>query len=372
MKQQSMQAISHALRPGFEFETIFQPNRKVESAYRFQARHINGRRAPKVILCNDHRVQPGKPCQVRVREISKAASQQRGYIEVDFLRQRGFQIDETMYVDPLQLRKLQALLECGMNILLDGPQGSGKTVLSRKVAEALGMNYIFFNCSAIFEATDFLATLQIRASATGQAETVWMPTDILRALEAAREQPQERYLIFLDEFNRCRELARNGIMPALDSTRKLYNPISGSMLEIPQNVLWIAAINNGSQFTGTTHVDPAQMDRFSPLKMDYPPVEEEIRLLAAKYPRVSRKEIDRLVRAAHAIRKDEGLQVDLSMRATEEACTLLSHPNFSEYTGDALLDILKSTFCGRYLGRWDDESSDAGMIWQLIQRTLEV
>ncbi len=360
------------LRPGFEFETIFQTNRKTESAFRFRARHINGRRAPKVILCNDGRVQPGKPCQVRIRNIRKPDSRQRGYIEVDFLRQRGFQLDDKIYVDPMRLRKLQALLESGMNILLDGPQGSGKTVLSRKVAEALGMNYIFFNCSAIYEATDFLASLQIRAGASGQAETVWIPTDILRALEAAHANPAQRYLIFLDEFNRCREMARNGIMPALDSTRKLYNPISGSMLHIPPNVMWIAAINNGAQFTGTTHVDPAQMDRFAPLKMDYPPPEEEIRLLAAKYPRASRKEIDRIVRAANAIRKDEALQVDLSMRATEEACTLLEHPNFAEATGDALVDILKTSFCGRYLGRWDDETTDAGMIWQVIVRALEI
>ena len=57
-------------------------------------------------------------------------------------------------------------------------------------------------------------------------------------------------LVFLDEFNRCREMARNGIMPALDSTRKMYNPLTGSTIDIPDNVLWIAAINNGAQFTG--------------------------------------------------------------------------------------------------------------------------
>ena len=188
----------------------------------------------------------------------------------------------------------------------------------------------------MYEATDFLATLQVRATPSGQAETAWIPTDILRALEAAHAEPGERFLIFLDEFNRCREMARNGIMPALDATRKLYNPLTGMMVDIPDNVLWIAAINNGVQFTGTTVVDPAQMDRFAPLKMDYPPEKEEVRILAERHPDVPRRQIERTGTAANAVRHDETLRVELSVRATQEVCTLLGHPNFADAEGDVL------------------------------------
>jgi nitric oxide reductase NorQ protein len=179
-------------------------------------------------------------------------------------------------------------------------------------------------------------------------------------------------MIFLDEFNRCREMARNGIMPALDSTRKLYNPITGTVIDIPDNVLWVAAINNGAQFTGTTSVDPAQMDRFAPLKMEYPPEKEEIRILAERHPEVQRKNVQRIVKAANAVRSDESLRVDLSMRATEEVCLLLGHPNFAEFSGDPLPELLKTSFCARLPGRWDDPSTDSGLVWQVIVRALEL
>jgi MoxR-like ATPase len=367
-----MAAFEKAIKVGKTFETVFYANPKAGSPYRFRATHIDGKRAPKVILCGDPRIGPGIPCQVRIATIRKPGSKDRGHIEVEFVRQVTFRLDDSLYVDPLLSRKLQALLESGLNILLDGPQGSGKTVLSRKIAEALGLEYIFFNCSSIYEATDFLATLQIRATPSGQAETVWISTDILRALDEARANPAKRFLIFLDEFNRCREMARNGIMPALDATRRMYNPLTGSTIEIPDNVLWIAAINNGAQFTGTTSVDPAQLDRFAPLKMEYPPQKEEVRILTERHPHVPRERIEKVVTAANAIRGDENLRVDLSVRATEEACLLLGHPNFSEFDGDPVPEILKTSFCGRFAGRPDDPSADAGLVWQAIVKALNL
>jgi len=360
------------LKNGLEFETTFYTNPRKDSPFRYRATHMDGKRAPKVILCDDRTIQPGQLCRVRVTSIKKPAAKDRGHMEVEHLGLVTFKIDDSLYVDPLVKKKLQALLECGLNILLDGPQGCGKTVLSRKIAEALDLEYVFFNCSPIYEATDFLAGLQIRATESGQAETVWIPTDILRALEAALAEPDRRFLVFLDEFNRCREMARNGIMPALDSTRKMFNPITGSVLEIPDNVLWIAAINNGAQFTGTTSVDPAQLDRFAPIKMVYPPHDEEMRIMTQLYPDVAHKAIERVVTAANAVREDETLEVDLSVRATKEVCILLGHPNFSEDQEGSVPELLKSSFCARFQGDWDDQSTDAGLVWQVVVRALEL
>ncbi|MBN1675933.1 MAG: MoxR family ATPase [Kiritimatiellae bacterium] len=362
------------LKEGQIFQTVFCTNTDKKSPFRFKAKRLvdQAKRAPKVMLCDDPRIQPGELCKVRVKAITKPRQKARGYIEVEFLGKVTFKIDASFYVDPVLEKKLQALLDAGMNILLDGPQGSGKTVLSQKLAQALGMEYVYFNCSSVYEPTDFLATFQVKESAHHNVVTEWVSTDVLRAIEAAHANPGRRYLVFLDEFNRCREIARNGVMPALDATRRMYNPRTGSTITIPDNVLWIAAINNGAQFTGTTTVDPAQLDRFAPVKMRYPPEKEEIRILGERYSTVPKTQIKRIVKAANAIRTDENLRVDLSMRASEEVCMLLSHPNFTEYDGDPIPELLKTSFCARFLGDWDQPATDSGLVWQCITRALEL
>ena len=359
-----------ALKKGSVFRTVFHINPRSGSQHGFRATHANGQRAEKVILC-DADIEPGVTYEVRVRSILRPKADNRGAILVEPLRALTFDLGEDIYVPEILGMKLEALLASGINILLDGPQGSGKTVLARAIAAALGLEYVFFNCSAIFEATDFIATIQVRATAEGGVETVWVPTDIHRAFEAARAAPRRRFLIFLDEFNRCREMARNGIMPALDSTRRIYNPITGRIEPIPTNVLWIAAINNGAQFTGTTTVDPAQLDRFAPLRVDYPPQAEEVRLLRMRFPSLPQSRVETIVRAANAVRTSENLGLDMSMRATEEACVLLSHPNFANMGPECLEDILKDTFCARVPGRVDDDATDAGMMWRVVSDSLK-
>ena len=98
------------------------------------------------------------------------------------------------------------------------------------------------NQAAVVEATDFLATIQVRASETGQPITDFVKTDMLLALERSAEHPEVRYLVFLDEFNRCQESARNALMPALDATRKLFHPIENRFIPIPENVQFVAAV----------------------------------------------------------------------------------------------------------------------------------
>ena len=132
------------------------------------------------------------------------------------------------------------------------------------------------------------------------------------------------------------------------------------------------SINNGAQFTGTTNVDPAQLDRFAPLKLTYPPASEEVRILAERYPLVSRGDIDRVVKVANAVRADKDLRAQLSVRATQEVCLLLGHPNFEDFEGDAVVELIKTSFCGRFAGSWDDVTTDAGLVWEVVVRSLNL
>ena len=114
------------LKVGAVMEATFWANPVEESSFRFRATHLDGKKAPKVVLADDPRIHPGRPCQVKIVAVRKPARDDRGAIEVEFVSQGDFAI-EGIYLDPVVSRKLQVLLESGLNILLDGPQGCGKT-----------------------------------------------------------------------------------------------------------------------------------------------------------------------------------------------------------------------------------------------------
>jgi hypothetical protein len=73
---------------------------------------------------------------------------------------------------------------------------------------------------------------------------------------------------------------------------------------------------------------------------------------------------------ADKIRSSPELSASLSVRATEEACMYLTHPLMESDARKLLPEILKSSFCGRFSGRFDDVTSDAGAVWTIIQREL--
>ena len=87
-------------------------------------------------------------------------------------------------------------------------------------------------------------------------------------------------------------------------------------------------------------------------------------------PTVPRKQIRKVVKLANVVRTDPELGLDLSMRATDEVCTLLGHPNFSDFAGDPLPELLKDSFCGRVQGLWSDPTTDSGMMWNVLEPQL--
>ena len=158
----------------------------------------------------------------------------------------------------------------------------------------------------------------------------------------------------------CKSVALNDNSARVDK----YEITAGRMRQ------FIAAVNRGREFSGTFGIDAAQLDRFAPLQMRYPPPEEEVKLLRARHPSLGHDLVATLVSIAHAIRHAPELAQSLSVRATDEACVYLEHPLMSDEPRANLPEVPKSSFCGRFSGRWDDPGSDAGAVWAVVQRVL--
>jgi nitric oxide reductase NorQ protein len=358
------------LAVGSVVDAVFQPNPRSGSPYRWRATTVRGRRADKAILTNDDRIRPGVPCSVIVTRVRKPSVPGMGFYEARFHGEASLTLPDHIWIPDLTRLRMAGLLARGRCILLRGPQGCGKTVITEAIAGALGYTYVYANANAAIEPTDFVARFELRQAEGGGAETTWLPSPMLEAILEADRQPDRRFAVFLDELNRCRETARNGLMSALDATRAIYDPIIGSFRRIPANVQFIAAVNVGSQFTGTTSIDAATLDRFAPVTLDYPPPAVEQRLIERAVDGARRAVIGPVLRIAKAIRAEPDILGGVSVRATIDAVETLSQPAIAALGRPAQREVIREAFCGRLDGVWDDPTSDAGRADRIIEKHL--
>ena len=80
--------------------------------------------------------------------------------------------------------------------------------------------------------------------------------------------------------------------------------------------------------------------------------------------------LETVVGIADSIRQSPELSAGLSVRATDEACVYLNHPLMESEQKRMLPEVLKSSFCGRFPGKWSDVASEAGAAWAIVQKVL--
>jgi len=355
---------------GAVVEAVFDPNPRASSPFRLRASRAGGHRVVKAILSNDERIRPGVPCTVRITRVRKPSVPGRGYYEATWHDDAPLALPPDVWVPELTRLRMGALLAAGECILLIGPQGCGKTVITAAIAEAMGYEYVYANASAAVEPTDFVARFELTAASGGGVETTWIETELLTAIKAAEHEPFRRRLVFLDELNRSRESARNALMPCLDVTRKIYDPTIGGFRAIPPNVQFVAAVNVGAEFSGTTAIDAAALDRFCPVHLDYPPRAVEAALIKARVGAVRVKTMQAALGIAEAIREESDILGGVSVRATIDAVRMLETPAIRTLGDSAREQIFREAYCGRLDGSWKDAGSDAGRAAQIISRTL--
>jgi cobaltochelatase CobS len=183
----------------------------------------------------------------------------------------------------------------GNNAHLVGPTGSGKSTLVALLAETMKLPFFEFNFGGILDPrSELLGTTQLR-----NGETVFVDSPFLKAIQVPKA------VILLDEFNRCDGMFLNLLTPALINDRSLVvaERTHGTRVKVADGVSFFAASNHGPEYMHTVALDRAVVDRFHvTIVINYPPPQEEERLLRTRHPSLSVADAAALVKLADAQR----------------------------------------------------------------------
>lgn len=157
------------------------------------------------------------------------------------------------------------------NLMFLGPSGSGKTDGARYLAALVGLPFTKVDAASMTDPESWFGTRELVVQ-DGVAITDYRPSAFVEAI-------QQPGVTLIDEVSRVRDEHRNVLLPVLDATRAVMNPLTGEVIRRhPMNFI-IMAGNVGVNFTGTNAIDPAFMTRALTVEFDYIDVATEEKIV---------------------------------------------------------------------------------------------
>lgn len=207
------------------------------------------------------------------------------------------------------------------NLIFLGPSGSGKTECAEFLAGAVGLPFTKVDAPSMTDPESWFGTREVVADEeSGASVTTYRPSAFVLAIE----QPG---VLLIDEINRIRDEHRNILLPLMDGTHQVTNPLTGDVVRKHNKCFIIGTGNRGLQFTGTYAVDPALLTRALIVEFDYAAPDDETRI--AKEATGCEDEVaETFVRFATESRTKAVLDPDFSPISTREvinACRLVRY-----------------------------------------------
>ena len=161
------------------------------------------------------------------------------------------------------------------NSMLTGPSGTGKTELVRLVAQKLGMEVCIYNMGTMIDPISGLLGVHRLVQGGSVFDYAKFTEDI-----------QKPCIVLLDELSRAPLTCNNILLPCLDSRRELPVDIAGGNgarnIKVHPDCVFIATANIGAEYTGTTTMDRALMDRFFMQELEYMDSDNETKVLSKR------------------------------------------------------------------------------------------
>jgi MoxR-like ATPase len=204
------------------------------------------------------------------------------------------------------------------NLIFVGPSGSGKTEGARYLANIAGLDFTKVDAASMTDPEAWFGTRELVVE-QGVSVTRYQPSLFIEAV-------QRPGVVLIDEINRIRDSDRNILIPILDHTREVLNPLTGTIVKRHQRCFIIMSANVGLAFTGTNAIDPAFMNRALTIEFTYLDPEQET-AVAVEASGADRQDVARLVRFANETREKAAQDADfyvVSTRSVIEASRLIA------------------------------------------------
>lgn len=157
------------------------------------------------------------------------------------------------------------------NLMFLGPSGSGKTDGAKALAALAGLAFTKVDAASMTDPEAWFGTREIVVQ-DGVAVTSYSPSAFIESI-------QKPGMTLIDEITRVRDEHRNVLLPLLDGTRAVTNPLTGEIVARHPGNFIVMAGNVGINFTGTNAIDPAFLTRARHVEFEYIDATNETRIV---------------------------------------------------------------------------------------------
>jgi nitric oxide reductase NorQ protein/cobaltochelatase CobS len=258
--------------------------------------------------------------------------------------------------DKTDVQVVTKALEEGMNVVLKGPPGVGKSYLAKYLCAQTNRPLYRVTLSETTYREDLLGHLQLVSTPGGESVTSWVDGPLTRAA-------REGGVLLLDEINAAdanTAAALNAVMEQED-TRSLTIPQTGEVVTPHAEFSVIATSNPGYQ--GTYEQNDAFEGRFRHVELDYLPTDIEVEIIFERtdLDRRKKEQIQDLVNFAGRLREayvNGELTTPITTRELVRIGTFMQ---------DGFMNLETATR-NELLARVDDH--DSALVATLIEKSL--